>query len=118
MTKTIYKFNRDENGNPIGMVLAQKMEDGTFGVGWSKVCVKKGDKFDKDKAIMIATNRAKNGFNIGKIPYKPEGDSSILEDYLRMFSRASRYFKTQPNQGTKIAMDLYLDKEQMALNTI
>lgn len=118
MTSTIYKFNRDEKGNPIGLVLAQKFEDGTFGVGWSKVCIKKGDKFDKDKGIMIATNRAKNGFNVNKIPVTPEGSSSILEDYLRIFNRACRYFKSKPNEGTKVAVDLYLDKEKMTFHTI
>lgn len=47
----IKQYLRDENRNPIGLVVMDKF--GNY--GWSKCA--RGDKFDKDLAHLIAYNR-------------------------------------------------------------
>lgn len=71
-------------GIPYGVVIAQKDETGKVSYGWSKCHV--NDVFSKEKALMIAKNRSKNGWN-AKIP-------EDVNHYMNsMVLRAERYYK-------------------------
>jgi hypothetical protein len=82
------QFVRDRKGNPCGVVVASLVYDDTFSVGWSHVNKSAGDSFDKEKAYLIALNRAKNGWS-PKIEV-PHGVRKVL---AKMQERATNYFK-------------------------
>lgn len=75
----LIKYKRNEHGRRIGVVVALDRER----IGFS-LCNKK-DKWDREKALEIALDRAENGFD--KIPH------SIYLDYYEMYNRSGRYFK-------------------------
>ena len=54
LNKVIYQFVKNDKGNLIGCVAAV----GPNKVGWSKCNTKKGDVFDKKRALQIAVGRA------------------------------------------------------------
>lgn len=62
--KMFYQYVRDENRQRIGVVVGFPETDS---VGWSSVKHNKTqgffDKFDRERGIMIAVNRADNGYN-------------------------------------------------------
>jgi len=62
--KVFWQYVRDENRNPIGVVVGFPETDS---VGWSSVKRNKThgnfDKFDKEKGLFIAVNRADCGYN-------------------------------------------------------
>ena len=66
----LIKYKRNDHGHPIGVLVATGREE----VGFS-LCNKK-DKWDKEKALMIAIRRAENGFS--KLP------DSLYLDYYEM----------------------------------
>ena len=82
-------------GPLIGCVIARRVRGrnihtGQFepriSIGWSKVNISKGDKFDKVKALDIARGRAIAGA-------APEMPRKIASAYGRMEERAARYFQ-------------------------
>ena len=80
--------NNHLNAHRIGVVIATPLtsDPKKIGVGWSLAAVAKGDKYDEDKGIRIALNRANKGSN-KSVP------KSIIDDVLHMHHRASKYFK-------------------------
>lgn len=76
-------YVRDRKNNLVGAVVS--IVDGdVYRVGWS-LC-RKGDRFSKDKAKMIAIGRAKLGSQVS-IPHSVRGKYEYMQD------RASKYYK-------------------------
>lgn len=101
MTNIIYKFTKDKNGNPIGVVCAHKINEAHFGLGWAKL--KKGDKFNKQFGLTIAKNRAITG-SLALIPH------SLLDDHDEVGQRAGKYFKNCAYFNPKAAPKGFLAK--------
>jgi len=76
----LIQYVRDNNGTPIGAVVAV----GKNQVGWSRL--HKLDKWDREKALMIARNRAVAGFN-STMPH------DVVYIYDNMIERSKKYFK-------------------------
>ncbi len=74
----LIKYKRNDHGHPVGVAVA--IGDGEVGCS---LCNKK-DKWNREKALMIATRRAEAGSK--SIP-----DSMYL-DYYEMYERSFRYF--------------------------
>jgi len=72
-------------GEKIGIMIAFKDEEGKIRFGWSITA--KEDKFDKIKAVQIATGKAMNSRE-----YKTH--SRIKEPATYFIQRAKKYFKT------------------------
>lgn len=87
---TLKQLVRDRNGNPRGMVIATVI-DNTIRFGWSYTNTKAGDRFNKQKAFLIASGRAESGWgNNVKIPHRVE---KVL---CQMADRSVRYYKGTP----------------------
>lgn len=76
----LVQYVRDRNGQPIGAVVAV----GKNQVGWSKL--HKLDNWDREKALMIARNRAVVGFNT-------EVPTDVFPVFANMVNRSVRYYK-------------------------
>jgi len=81
-----------ENGHPIGCVIA----DGKNKFGWSLVNEDLGDRFCKDRAVLIASGRIKPldetlDFFIRKFNARL-GEEWLVEDMLKSFPRAGHLF--------------------------
>jgi hypothetical protein len=82
----ISKIVRDENGHPVGFVVAFAKDK----IGWS--CLNRRDRWNKEKAEFIAFNRAQNG-------WKAKPPKHVAEEIDHMVDRASRYFDNpNPNR--------------------
>jgi len=60
----IVQYVRDSHRNRVGVVVAIPTPDANdtkYSIGWSKCCKK--DKFNIERGLMIAVNRAKHGLN-------------------------------------------------------
>lgn len=87
MNTKIYTFVRDPRTNQLrGCVMAKKLEDGTVGLGWSYTNLKAGDRFNKERAVLIAEARCNQHGTKAQTPYdvKP-----VLE---KITHRAVKYF--------------------------
>jgi hypothetical protein len=76
----LIQYVRDNQGHPIGVVVSV----GKNQVGWSRK--HKLDLWDRDKALMIARNRAVVGFK-SKIPH------DVRPIFSNMVDRSVRYYK-------------------------
>lgn len=81
-----------EKGDPIGVIIAV----GPGEVSWS-LC-KKGDKFNKELAKIIAVNRLAKGTN-------KDVPTSIKKEFTEMQKRSIKYFKIEKDN---IDNDLYI----------
>jgi hypothetical protein len=103
MSGKIVQYIRDGRGQRIGAVVAVSNETEGFHVGWS-VCNKK-DRFDKHRALQIATGRAEVGtthtqpvrmvnraVTDGNVSYNVRVDA-VSETINKVKSRAAAYFK-------------------------
>jgi hypothetical protein len=79
---TLVQYKRDKNRNPVGVVVA-RMVDGQVRYGFS-LC-RKGDRFNKARALEIALGRVDAEVTI--CPNSLEQTFDIVVD------RAKRYFK-------------------------
>lgn len=76
----LIQYARNEKNEPVGAVVALDRNR----IGWS-LCHRK-DHWDRKKALMIAENRAENGYHT-KVPH-------ILRPVMaKMEKRAKAYFK-------------------------
>jgi len=82
------QFVRDRKGNPRGIVVSTKMHDEDhIRIGWSYTNLKIGDRFDKDRGLIIAKDRIRTDTN-RKIP------CAVLKVATNGFiARSLRYFK-------------------------
>jgi len=58
MEPTIIQYIRDRKGRKVGLMYANKTEDGIIEVGYSAANAKAGDKFRKDRGLGMAKARA------------------------------------------------------------
>lgn len=89
MNTELIQYVRNKNHQPVGVVVAVKNNGPVhrFTVGWS-MCRVKLDKFDKERGIGIAYNRAVKG-TCAKMP------RLVQPVYEKMVERGSKYFKLE-----------------------
>ncbi len=87
---TLKQFVRDRKGDPRGMVIATVI-DNSVRFGWSYTNTKAGDRFNKQKAFVIASGRADSGW--GKKVKVPHRVNKVLSE---MIDRSVRYYKGIP----------------------
>lgn len=71
----------------VGVLIGIKLAENKIGIGFS-LCAK-GDTYSEEKAMLIATNRAKSSFN--RPLHLPH---SIKNDYSTFVNKCSKYFKS------------------------
>ena len=87
---TLKQLVRDRKGNPRGMVIATVVNN-TVRIGWSYTNTKAGDRFNKQKAFLIATGRAENGWGTNvNVPHR------VGKVLGQMADRSVRYYKGIP----------------------
>jgi hypothetical protein len=73
----------------VGLMLAQKDEGGVVRIGWSKVAVTKGDRFDKERGMQIAEGRINSNKSLSNVVFP----RSMEKDLANFQKRCDRYFK-------------------------
>jgi hypothetical protein len=87
---TLKQLVRDRNGDPRGMVIATVI-DNTIRFGWSYTNTRAGDRFNKQKAFVIATGRAEKGWGTNvNVPHR------VGKVLGQMADRSVRYYKGVP----------------------
>lgn len=85
----LVQYVRDRNGHPVGAVVAVSADQ----IGWS--LMNKLDRWDREKALMIARGRAIATTSEGY--FRPSVDGgvphSIFATFENMCDRAMRYYK-------------------------
>jgi hypothetical protein len=86
-TRHLLKYERDKNGQPVGVVIAFKDENEIVKLGWSK-CNVKEEQFNKNIGINKAISRARDYREVDErdAPYKTQKEISD------MIERLGRYF--------------------------
>ena len=89
MLNELREYIRDENRNPIGVLIGNEN-----GIGFSKTNVKKGDKFDCELGVKIARGRA----NTGRVPVgftcpQSEVPDVVHEQLTRFSKRCKKFFE-------------------------
>ena len=87
---TLKQLVRDRNGQPRGYVVATVIND-SIRVGWSYTNTKAGDRFNKKKAIIIATGRAEKGWG-----QKVKTPHQVIKSLNQIVERSIRYYKGVP----------------------
>jgi hypothetical protein len=83
----LIKYIRDRKWNKVGVVVALDQEH----IGYSLCNVSHGDRFDKEKGLMIAVGRAeKHPISIINVLGVA---SSARTECLKMLDRAKRFYK-------------------------
>ena len=88
MLNELREYIRDENRNPVGVLIGTPV-----GIGFSKANTKKGDKFDRDLGVTIARGRA----NTGRVPvgftcHRSEVPDAVHEQLTHFTQRCKRFF--------------------------
>lgn len=83
--ETIVKYVRDNKRNLRGVVVATKVGDKQYSIGWS-LC-RSEDTFNKRVGLNIAIGRAKSQVVHSLLP------KSLYSDFEGVLDRAARYFK-------------------------
>lgn len=82
-------------GPRVGVVVAQIRPDNPnqVGIGWA--LAKKGDEFDKELGLTVATNRAAllSGCGVDGKRNESKVPASLSEEVLNVYDRAKRYFR-------------------------
>ena len=91
MKNFMHQYMRDKNNNPVGLMVAQKYDDGTIIVAGSRVNEKAGDKFDKTIAMKIAKGRLMCARD-GKLEANRIADN-MKTDIFKFIDRVERYFQ-------------------------
>lgn len=86
----LMQFVRDRDGQPRGMVVATVI-DGSVRFGWSYTNTKAGDRFNKQKAIVISTGRAEKGWS-----QKVKTPHQVIKSLNQIVDRSIRYYKGVP----------------------
>lgn len=90
----IKKYIRDEKGGKIGLMLADKVGEEHYGIGYSVARPDSPDEFDEELGLTIASNRMKNMVVNSKIFYgNALAHTSFNEELIVFIDRAKRYFK-------------------------
>ena len=84
------QFVRDRDDQPRGMVVSTVI-DGSVRFGWSYTNTKAGDRFNKQKAFVIASGRAESGWGVNvNVPQR------VGKVMGQMAERSVRYYKGVP----------------------
>lgn len=83
--ETIIKYVRDRKGKPRGVIVATKVEETRYSIGWS-LC-NPADSFNKRMGLQIAIGRATALADLMEMP------PSLHSHLGDMVKRANRYFK-------------------------
>lgn len=88
----LIEYIKNGHGNRIGVVVARILSNGKIGIGWSKVNIKAGDRFNKNIGWSIAYNRCGDSANP---PYPTNKciPTKVKRVCDRMFVRSEKYFK-------------------------
>lgn len=81
INKVLIQYKRRKNGHPMGVVVAIDANK----IGWS-MC-HKDDKWDREKALHIATSRAISSTSLTKVPH------TMRELVNKMTEKSKIYFK-------------------------
>jgi len=85
--KSLMQFVRDRNGNPRGVVVAAVINN-EVRYGWSYTNTKLGDRFNKQRGLVIAYGRIDNGWtDRTQIPH------DVVKSLNHIRNRAAKYFK-------------------------
>jgi len=85
---TLITYNRDDNGVPNGVLVAVKVDNVAYNIGFAQC--RAGDRFSKKFGLKIAIERAlKRNISENDLPFKLR---SLLPSFLK---RCRRYY--QPN---------------------
>jgi hypothetical protein len=93
MTNILKNYIRDQRNNPVGVVVVVK-ENENYRFGYS-LCAPQ-DRFDKETGTKIAIYRAQAkelGIDQALAPLVPDRREVVLNGYLNLEKRASKYFK-------------------------
>ena len=90
----IKQFIRNENGDPIGIMVADAVGQDSFGIGYSIVKPNSGDTFDKELGMKIATNRAHSVRANLKLE-KALQHTRHWDQLDNFIERASKYFQNR-----------------------
>lgn len=104
MKQTLIKeYIRDKKNNPYGVAVAVKDPD-TNQIFYGFSICNKADKYDKDRGLNIAVNRAlcKDGYSL---PESPATIRTIMQRFLSLQDRAIRYFKDIPQENILFEFD-------------
>lgn len=94
MKDFMHQYVRDEDNNPVGIMIAKKVNDTVFITG-SHVNIKAGDKFDKNIAMEIAVGRMEYVINgVEVVNYIAH---NMRDDTAKFTYRVARYFKVPVN---------------------
>lgn len=86
---SLTQFVRDRDGQPRGLVVATVIDD-EIRYGWSYTNTKAGDRFDKQRAHVIAFGRAENGWGTNiQVPH------SVHKSLVKMVNRAEKYYNVR-----------------------
>lgn len=91
----LIEYVRNDKGNPIGVVVASLTNDKKIGIGWSKVNIKAGDVYKKERALQIARDRINKG--IGHLVIIP---FAVRPIFKKMVNRSEKYFRKPHNIST------------------
>lgn len=98
MKNVLREYIRDENNNPVGVVVALKNKEGNRVIYGYSLVNSSVDQFNKKLGVEIAANRAvKNWPNeFVPIPNMTRRRIKVTEAYDRLEDRAVKYFKDLP----------------------
>lgn len=88
----LIQYIKNKHGNRIGIVVARILSNGKIGIGWSKVNVKAGDRFNKNIGWSIAYNRCGDP----ACPPYPTNKcipAKVKKVCDKMVERSQKYFK-------------------------
>lgn len=84
ITTTLFQYIRTNKGRRKGILVSGKDSEGLVSIGWS-LCSKQ-DKFDLNKAYLIAEGRMDRGLDLDKVPH------SISKNVDQFIDRCKRYY--------------------------
>jgi len=88
MLDELREYIRDEKRNPSGVLVGNPI-----GIGYSKVNVKKGDRFDREFGITKARDRANSGrIPVGHTCLRSEVPDVVHEQLTRFSKRCEKFF--------------------------
>lgn len=89
----IKQFIRDEDGNKIGVMVADKVGKDSYGIGYSVARPDSPDKFDEELGMRIATGRAISMRSNKKASQGALDHTPHKDQFHNFVKRATRFFQ-------------------------
>ena len=90
------QFIRDENGNPIGVMIAKHVGQESYGIGYSVVRPDSSDVYDEHLGLTIADNRAGSLRSNVKHAHGQALEHTAHKDQFSAFvARSTRFFQNR-----------------------